>query len=84
MLSHFNRQTWFLYGSMDQLKKGSTIEVKHIRLSEGIRKTSSSKININGRSAIFKTINKKPDETQSDFKLVAPDTTVEQAFAKAF
>jgi hypothetical protein len=33
---------------------------------------------------IFKTINKQQDETQSDFKPIAPDTTVEQAFAKAF
>jgi hypothetical protein len=75
-------QVDFGYGVIGQLKKGGTIEVKRIRVSPGIWKTSSSKININGRIVFFKTISKQQDETESDFKPVAPDTSVEQALQR--
>ncbi|MCU1222543.1 MAG: hypothetical protein JWQ42_636 [Edaphobacter sp.] len=41
--------------------------------------TSSSKINIYGPIVLFKTISKQQDETQIDFKLVAPGMSLEQA-----
>ncbi len=72
-------QVDFGYGVIGQLKKGGTIEVKRIRLSPGIWKTSSYKINLYGRIVLFKTISKQQDETQSDFKPVAPDTSIERA-----
>jgi hypothetical protein len=59
-----------------QLKKGGTVEVSRIRLSPGIWKTNSSKIDI---IALFKTISKQQDETHSEFKRVAPDTNIPQA-----
>jgi hypothetical protein len=72
-------QVDFGYGVIGQLKKGGTIEVKRIRLSPGIWKTSSSKINLNGRIVFFKMISKQQEETQSNFKPVAPDTSIERA-----
>jgi hypothetical protein len=67
------------FGLIGQLKKGGTMEVNRIRLSPGIWKTNSSKIDINGRIALFKTISKQQDETHSEFKRVAPDTNIPQA-----
>ena len=72
-------QVDFGYGVIGQLKKGGTIEVNRTRLSPGTWKTRSSKININGRIVLFKTISKQQDETQSGFKPVAPDTSIERA-----
>jgi hypothetical protein len=73
------QQVDFGFGVIGQLKKGGTIEVNRIRLSPGIWKTNSSKIDINGRIALFKTISKQQDETHSEFKRVAPDTNIPQA-----
>ena len=53
--------------------------MKRTRLSPGIWKTSSTRFDINCRMVLFKTISKKQDETQSDFKPVAPDTSIERA-----
>lgn len=78
------QQVDFGHGVIGQVKKGGTIEVKRIRLSPGIWKTNSSKINLNGRIVLFKSINKQEDEIQSDFKPVAPDTTVQQALQRPF
>ena len=77
-------QVEFGYGVIGQLKKGGTIEVKRIKLSPGVWKANSSKIDINGRIVFFKVISKQQDETQSDFKPVAPDTSVEQALRELF
>ena len=66
-------------GAIAQLKKGGTIEVKRTRLSPGIWKTSFFSLNINGRIALFKPISKQRDETLSDFRPLAPDTSIAQA-----
>jgi hypothetical protein len=76
------QQVDFGYGVIGQLKKGGAIEVKRTRLAPGTWKTSSTKINIYGRIILFKTISKQQDETQSGFKPVAPDTSIEQALQK--
>jgi hypothetical protein len=73
------QQVDFGFGVVGQLKKGGTIEVNRIRLSPGIWKTNSSKIDIDGRIALFKTISKQQDETHSEFKRVAPDANIPQA-----
>jgi hypothetical protein len=80
----FTQQVDFGYGVIGQLKKGGTIEVQRIRLAPETWKTSSTTININGRLVLFKSISKQQDETQSDFKPVAPDTSIEQALQKLF
>ena len=73
------QQVDFGFGVVGQLRKGGTIEVNRIRLSPGIWKTNSSKIDLNGRIVLFKTISKQQDETHSEFKPVAPDTTIPRA-----
>jgi hypothetical protein len=70
------------YGVIGQLKKGGTIEVRRVRLSPGIWKTSSSKIDIRGRIILFKAISKLQDETYSDFAPLASDTSIGQALQK--
>jgi hypothetical protein len=76
------QQVNFGYGLIGQLKKGGTIEVKRVRLSPGIWKTSSAKIDLNGRIVLFKTIRKQPDEMYSDFKPLAVDTSIDQALQR--
>jgi hypothetical protein len=76
------QQVDFGHGLIGSLKKGGMIDVKRIRLAPGIWKTSSTKLDMNGRVVLFKTIGKQQDETQSDFKPVAPDTSIEQGLEK--
>jgi hypothetical protein len=76
------QQVEFGHGLIGSLRKGGTIEVKRARLSPGIWKTSSTRMDINGRIVLFKIISKRQDETQSDFTPEAPDTSIEQALEK--
>ncbi|MEA2262433.1 MAG: hypothetical protein QOJ51_5258 [Acidobacteriaceae bacterium] len=69
----------FGYGAVGSLNQGGTINVTRLQVSPGIWKTSSSRIDINGRVAFFKTISKQQDEVHSDFKPVASDTNIARA-----
>jgi len=69
----------FGYGAVGRLNKGGTIDVTRVRVSPGIWKTSSSRIDINGRFIFFKTISKHQDDRHIDFNSVASDTSIEQA-----
>jgi hypothetical protein len=73
------QQVDFGYGIIGHLRKGGTVDVNRIQLARGIWKTSSFRIDIQGRFVFFKTISKQQDEAHSDFKSVAPDTTIPQA-----
>ncbi len=75
-------QVDFGYGIIGHLNKGGTVQVDRIRLSPDVWKTRSSRIDLNGRFVLFKTISKQQDETHSDFKPVAPDTSILQALAQ--
>lgn len=68
----------FGHGLIGQLRKGGTIEIKRIRLSPGIWKTSSSKFDIDGRIVFFKIV-RQQDENQSEFRPLPSDTNVNQA-----
>jgi hypothetical protein len=68
----------FGYGAVGSLTEGGTINVTRLQISPGIWKTSSSRINIKGRFALFKTISKQQDEVHSDFKPVASDISIVQ------
>jgi hypothetical protein len=69
----------FGYGAVGSLNQGGTINVTRLQVSPGIWKTSSSRIDINGRFALFKTISKQQDEVHSNFKSVASGTSIAQA-----
>jgi hypothetical protein len=73
------QQVDFGYGVVGRLKQGGTVNVTRVRVSPGIWKTSSSRIDLNGRFILFKTISKQQDVVRSDFKPVASDTTIAQA-----
>jgi hypothetical protein len=73
------QQVDFGYGAVGRLNKGGTINVTRVRVSPGIWKTSSSRIDINGRFVFFKTISKHQDDSHIDFKSVASDTSIAQA-----
>ena len=73
------QQVDFGYGLISHLRKGGTVDVTRIHLAPGIWKTSSFRVNIEGRFVFFKTINKQQEEARSDFKSVARDTTIPQA-----
>ena len=76
------QQVDFGHGLIGSLKKGGVIEIKRLRLSPGVWKTYSIKVDINGRIILFKTISEQQDETRSDFKPVAADTSIEQILEK--
>jgi hypothetical protein len=73
------QQVDFGYGVIGRINKGGTIEVSRVRLSPGLWKTTSSRIDLKGRFVLFKTINKQQDETRSNFRPVAPNTDILQA-----
>ena len=77
--ANVTQQVEFGHGLIGSLKKGGMIEVKWTRLSSGIWKTASIRSHIHGRIILFKTINEQEDETRSEFKPEAPDTSIEQA-----
>jgi hypothetical protein len=73
------QQVDYGFGVVGRLKQGGTVNVTRVRVFPGIWKTSSSRIDINGRFILFKTISKQQDEVRNDFKAVTPDTSIAQA-----
>ena len=69
----------FGYGVIGHVQQGGTTEITRVHLSEGIWKTSTEKIDINGRIVLLKSINKHQDESRTGFEPVAPGTTFAQA-----
>jgi hypothetical protein len=69
----------FGYGLIGQVNEGGTTEITRVHLSPGVWKTSRERIDIDGRFAMLKTINKQQDESRTGFEPVAPDTTFAQA-----
>ena len=72
----------FVYGLIGHVEQGGTTEITRVNLSPGVWKTSAEKIDIDGRLAVFKTIDKHEDESRTGFEPVAPDTTFAQALDK--
>ena len=69
----------FGLGLLGRVDKGGSMNITRTRLSEGVWQVSVEKIDLSGRMAIFKSLNRHKDEQRSDFKPVAPGTTVAQA-----
>jgi len=69
----------FGLGFLGRVDKGGTVNIARTRLAEGVWQVSMAKIDLSGRMAIFKSLNRRKDEQRSDFKPVAPGTTVAQA-----
>jgi hypothetical protein len=69
----------FGLGFLGRVDKGGSMNITRTRLSEGVWQVSKEKIDFSGRMAIFKSLNRRKDEQRSDFRPVAPGTTVAQA-----
>jgi hypothetical protein len=69
----------FGLGFLGRVDKGGTVNIARTRLSGGVWQVSMEKIDLSGRMAIFKSLNRHKDEQRSDFKPVAPGTTFAQA-----
>jgi hypothetical protein len=69
----------FGLGFLGRVDRGGTVNIVRTRLPEGVWQVSMEKIDLSGRIAIFKSLNRRKDERRSAFKLVAPGTTVVQA-----
>ena len=55
------------------------MNIARTRLPDGVWQVSMEKIDLSGRMAIFKSLNRHKDEQRSNFKRVAPGTTSAQA-----
>lgn len=69
----------FGLGFLGRVDRGGTVNIARTRVSGGVWQVSTEKIDLSGRMAIFKSLNKHKDEQRSDFKPVAPGTTFAQA-----
>jgi len=65
----------FGYGLIGHVEQGGTTEITRVNLSPGVWKTSAEKIDIDGRLAMLKTINKHQEESRTGFERVPLDTT---------
>ena len=69
----------FGFGLLGRMRKGGTFEVQRRQLASGIWQITESHVHIDGKAMIFKTIGEEDDEVKSEFRRVAPETTLEQA-----
>jgi hypothetical protein len=69
----------FGLGLLGRVDKGGTLNIARTRVSDGVWQVSVENIDLSGRMAILKSLNKHKDELRSDFKPVAPGTTIAQA-----
>jgi hypothetical protein len=69
----------FGLGVLGRVDKGATLNIARTRVSDGVWQVSVEKIDLSGRMAIFKSLSKHKDEFRSEFKPVAPGTTIAQA-----
>jgi len=69
----------FGLGFIGRVDRGGTVNIARTRLPGGIWQVSMEKIDLTGRMAIFKSLNRRKDEQRSDFEPVAPGTTFAQA-----
>ena len=69
----------FGLGFLGRVDKGGTVNITRTRVSSGVWQVSMERIDLNGRMAIFKSLNRHKDEQRANFKPVAPGTTFAQA-----
>ena len=74
-------QVQFGYGLLGTLDKGGTYMQRRVEVGPGVWKTKNTKLNLNGRVALLKTINKQSEESKSGWRAVPSDTTVLQALS---
>jgi hypothetical protein len=69
----------FGYGFLGHIDQGGTIEIGRVQVSPNRWKTALVNVQLSGRLAFFKTINKQHYETRSSFRALASDPTLAEA-----
>jgi len=69
------------YGFLGTLDKGGTYMLRRVEVGPGVWKTKDTKIDLHGRVAFFKAIDKQSEESKSGWRAVPSDTTVLQALS---
>jgi hypothetical protein len=67
------------FGILGRLRKGGTFNVERRPVAPGLWEITETHVHIDGKALFFKTIGQQQDEVKSDFTLVPPGTTLEQA-----
>ena len=67
------------FGLLARIKAGSSFQIEHRLVGTGVWLVTETHVHISGHALFFKTIGQQEDEMKSDFTLVAPGTTLEQA-----
>ena len=67
------------FGFLARIKAGSTFDIERREVGPGVWQIAETHVHITGHALFFKTIGTQEDEVKSDFSLVPPGTTLEQA-----
>ncbi len=70
----------FGFGLLGRINKGSTFEIARQPVNPSHWKTNRVDVHVSGHIILFKTVSKQQDEVRSNFRQVANDLTVQQAF----
>ncbi len=67
------------FGLLARIKAGSNFDIERREVAPGYWQITETHVHIGGHALFFKTIGTQEDEVKSDFTLVPPGTTLEQA-----
>lgn len=67
------------FGLLARIKAGSNFDIERREVSPGYWQIAETHVHIGGHALFFKTIGTQEDEVKSNFTLVPPGTTLEQA-----
>ncbi len=67
------------FGLLARIKQGSTFDVERRQVSPAYWEITETHVHISGHALFFKTIGEQEDEVKTQFTLVPPGTTLEQA-----
>ena len=67
------------FGILARIKQGSTFDVECRQVAPGYWENTETHVHIRGHAMFFKTIGEQEDEVKTEFTLVPPGTTLDQA-----
>jgi hypothetical protein len=79
MKGHLTEDINIGFGFLAKLRQGGTFNVERRQLAPGLWEITETHVHIDGKALFFKTIGQQQDEVKSNFTLVPPGTTLEQA-----
>lgn len=69
------------FGFLARIRAGSTFDVERREIAPGLWQITETHVHVDGHALFFKTIGEQQDEVNSEFSMVPPETTLEQAVA---